>query len=139
MTTKAYLYQLRNIDRRIQDKIRESCECKEIALGKSTALNDIKVQCTPNQEIMADAVAHAVDYEREASALATQMTDLKHQIIEQIDGIEDEKVYNVLKEHFVQQVGIGTLADKYDLTYNAMKWRIKQAIIQFEKIYGKEW
>ena len=107
MTTKAYLYQLRNIDRRIQDKIRESCEWKEIALGKSTALNDIKVQCTPNQEIMADAVAHAV--------------------------------YNVLKEHFVQQVGIGTLADKYDLTYNAMKWRIKQAIIQFEKIYGKEW
>lgn len=139
MTTKAYLYQLRNIDRRIQDKIRESSDWMEIALGKSAALNDIKVQSTPNQEIMADAVAHAVDYEREASMLATQMTDLKHQIIEQIDGIEDERTYNVLKEHFVQQVGIGTLADKYDITYNAMKWRIKQAIIQFEKIYGKEW
>lgn len=139
MTTKAYLYQLRNIDRRIQDKIRESVEWKEIAMGKTTVLSDIKVQCTPNQEIMADAVAHAVDYEREASALAVEMTDLKYRIIKQIDGIEDERTYNVLKEHFVQQLGVGTLADKYDLTYNAMKWRIKQAIIYFEKIYGKEW
>lgn len=139
MTTKTYLYQLRNIDRRIQDKLRESAEWREIAKGKTTQLTDMKVQCSPNPEIMADAIAHAVDYEREASALAVKMTDLKYRIIKQIDGIEDEKVYNVLKEHFVQQVGVGTLADKYDLTYNAMKWRIKQAIIYFEKIYGKEW
>lgn len=139
MTTKAYLYQLRNIDRRIQDKLRESYEWREIAKGKTAQISDMKVQSTPNPEIMADAIAHAVDYEREASSLAVEMTDLKYKIIKQIDGIEDERTYNVLKEHFVQQLGVGTLADKYDLTYNAMKWRIKQAIIHFEKIYGKEW
>ena len=77
MTTKAYLYKLRNIDRRIQDKLRESYEWREIAKGKTAQISDMKVQSTPNPEIMADAIAHAVDYEREASSLAVEMTDLK--------------------------------------------------------------
>ena len=80
-----------------------------------------------------------MDYEREASQIAVQMTELKYKIIREIDGIDDEAAYNVLKEHFVQQVGIGTMADKYYLSYNAMKYRIKNAILVFEKKYGNTW
>lgn len=139
MTTKEYLYQLRNIDKRIQDKLRESIEWREIAMSNSINIPEVSVQSSPKQDVMADAVAKAVDYEREASQIAVQMTELKYKIIRQIDGITDEPTYNVLKEHFVQQVGIGTLADKYYVSYNCMKYRIKNAIKVFEKEYGSNW
>lgn len=139
MTTWTYLNQLRNIDRRIQDKLRESCEWRDIAQGKRAQLTDMKVQKSPKQDVMADAVARAVDYEREASQLAVHMTELKHTIITQIDAIDDEQAYNVLKEHFVQQIGIGTMADRYFLTYNGMKRRIHSAVDTFSKMYGEKW
>ena len=130
MTTKSYLYQLRNIDRRIQDKLRESYEWREIAMNKSHPISDVNVQSTPKQDVMAEAASMAVDYEQEASQIAVKMTELKHTIIHQID---------ILKEHFVQQMGIGTMADKYFVTYNAMKYRIEKAISVFEKKYGNQW
>lgn len=139
MTTKEYLYQLRNIDKRIQDKLLESMEWREIAMSNSINIPEVNVQSSPKQDVMADAVAKAVDYEREASQIAVKMTELKYNIIKQIDGINDEATYNVLKEHFVQQVGIGTMADKYLVSYNCMKYRIKNAIAVFEKKYGNKW
>ena len=139
MTTKEYLYQLKNIDRRIQDKLFESMEWREIAMSNSIQIPEVNVQASPKQDVMADAVAKAVDYEREASQIAVQMTELKYTIIRQIDGIDDEVAYNMLKEHFVQQVGIGTMADKYFVSYNCMKYRIKNAIGVFEKKYGSKW
>jgi len=139
MTTKEYLYQLKNIDRRIQDKLLESMEWREIAMSNSIQIPEVNVQASPKQDVMADAVAKAVDYEREASQIAVQMTELKYTIIRQIDGIDDEVAYNMLKEHFVQQVGIGTMADKYFVSYNCMKYRIKNAIGVFEKKYGSKW
>ena len=139
MTTKEYLYQLKNIDRRIQDKLLESMEWREIAMSNSIQISEVNVQASPKQDVMADAVAKAVDYEREASQIAVQMTELKYTIIRQIDGIDDEVAYNMLKEHFVQQVGIGTMADKYFVSYNCMKYRIKNAIGVFEKKYGSKW
>lgn len=139
MTTKSYLYQLRNIDRRIQDKLRESYEWREIAMNKSHPISEVNVQSTPKQDVMAEAASMAVDYEQEASQIAVKMTELKHTIIHQIDSIDDELTYNILKEHFVQQMGIGTMADKYFVTYNAMKYRIEKAISVFEKKYGNQW
>ena len=63
MTTKEYLYQLQNIDRRIKDKLRESTEWREIAMCNTIQIPEVNVQASPKQDVMADAVANAVDYE----------------------------------------------------------------------------
>ena len=139
MTTKEYLYQLKNIDHRIQDKLMESMRWREIAMSNSVKMPEVNVQSSPKPDAMADAVSKAVDYEREASQIAVQMTEMAYRIIRQIDGIDDEATYNILNEHFVQQIGIGTLADRYNICYNAMKHRIKNAVSVFEKKYGSKW
>ena len=70
--------------------------------------------------------------------LAAILLDIAHQTGLPTPGMVDHELC-INAEHFVQQVGIGTMADKYYLSYNAMKYRIKNAILVFEKKYGNTW
>ena len=90
MTAQTYLEQLHNIDRRIKDKMRESYEWREIAMTKRASIDDVKIQSSPRKDAMEDAICMAVQYESEAAELAKYLTELKHRIIEQIDGLEGE-------------------------------------------------
>lgn len=137
MTPQAYLDQLLNIDRRIKDKLRESAEWRDIAMTRRATLDDIKIQSSPKKDAMEAAICTAVQYETEAAELARNLTELKHTIIAQIDGLRgDEHSYNILKEHYVYGVGVGTMADKYNFSYNGMKKRLRNAVSVFAKQYG---
>lgn len=137
MTAQTYLDQLLNIDRRIKDKLRESAEWRDIAMTKRASMDDIKIQSSHRRDAMEEAICMAVQYETEAAELAKKLTELKHNIIEQIDALEgDEYSYNILKEHYVYGVGVGTMADKYNYSYNGMKKKIRNAVDVFSKKYG---
>ena len=137
MTTQGYLEQLLNIDRRIKDKLRESDEWRNIAMTKRATMDDVKIQSSPRKDAMEEAICMAVQYENEAAELAKNLTELKHTIIEQIDGLEgDEHSYNILKDHYVYGVGVGTMADRYNYSYNGMKKKLRNAVAVFAKKYG---
>ena len=137
MTAQTYLDQLLNIDRRIKDKLRESQEWRDIAMTKRANIDDVKIQSSPRKDAMEEAICMAVQYHYEAAELAKKLTTLKHTIIEQIDSLEgDEYTYNILKEHYVYGVGVGTMADKYNYSYNGMKKKIRNAVGVFSKKYG---
>lgn len=140
MTAQTYLDQLLNIDRRIKDKLRESQEWRDIAMTKRANIDDVKIQSSPRKDAMEEAICMAVQYHYEAAELAKKLTELKHTIIEQIDGLEgDEYSYNLLKEHYVYGVGVGTMADKYNYSYNGMKKKIRNAVEVFAKKYGEKY
>lgn len=140
MTAQTYLDQLLNIDRRIKDKLRESQEWRDIAMTKRAGIEDVKIQSSKRKDAMEEAICMAVQYESEAAELAKKLTELKHTIIEQIDGLEgDEYSYNLLKEHYVYGVGVGTMADKYNYSYNGMKKKIRNAVEVFAKKYGEKY
>lgn len=137
MTAQNYLDQLLNIDQRIKDKLRESGEWRDIAMSISPSVGDIKIQSSPRKDTMEEAICMAVKYESEAAEMAKRLTELKQRIIEQIDALEgDEYSYNLLKEHYVYGVGLGTMADKYNYSYNGMKKKLRNAVCVFSKKYG---
>lgn len=137
MTTQAYLEQLRNIDRRIKDKQRESDAWRNIATTKRATMDDVKIQSSQRKDAMEEAICMAVQYEQEAAELAKNLTELKHTIIVQIDGLKcDEHSYNILKDHYVYGDGVGTLADRYNYSYNGMKKKLRNAVAVFAKQYG---
>ena len=138
MTAQAYLEQLVDIDRRIKDKLRESSEWRSIAMSKGAGIEEVKVQSTPNKAPMEDAVCKAVQYEREAAELAEHLTELKHTIIGQIDDMEGDE-YSYLKDRYVYGVRIGTMADKYNYTYQGMKKKLRIAVAAFAKKYGNKY
>ena len=137
MTAQGYLEQLHNIDKRIKDKIRESEEWRDIAMTKRARMDDVKIQSSPRKDAMEAAICMAVQYEQEAAEMAGTLTELKHTIIEQIDGLKgDEHSYNILKEHYVYGDGVGTMADRYNFSYNGMKKRLRNAVAVFANQYG---
>ena len=102
MTDREYLNQLKNIDRRIKDKLEEEQRWRDIATNTTSKLSDMKVQTSKNPDPMGTAITKAVQYQRESAELAVKMVELKNTITMQIDNIGDDKAYNILKMIFVQ-------------------------------------
>lgn len=139
MTTKEYLGQMRNIDNRINDKIEESEKWMMIAKGTGLSMSEDRVQTSPKYDRMGDAVALAVDYEKESGELAADLAKLKHRIIEQIDGIGNELYYNILKTHYIKQKSLAETSYILHYSYKQLKRHYEEAISEFEKIYGQEY
>ena len=140
MYTKEYLGQLRNIDKRIKNKISEAEKWRDIALSTTGGkLDDIKVQESGNADKMGSAIAMAVDYERESEKLAEELTNLKAKIIEQIDGMDDPLHYNILYWLYVENKRFVEVAAAVDYSYKQTKRHYNNALIEFENKYGAEY
>ena len=137
--TKKYLGQVKNIDKRIKDKIEESEKWRNIAKGTGSFNSDVKVKSSPNQDKMGDAVSLAVDYEKESKTLAIELTELKHRIIQQIDGIKDELFYNILKSYYIKNKSLAEISVLENYSYKQMKRLYENAILKFEELYGQEY
>ena len=136
MTTIEYLGQLKNIDRRIKDKIEEADKWRQIADSrKSPALNE-KVQGTRKMDKEADAYTLAADYEIESRLLAAELSKLKNCVIKQIDGIDDELFYNILKSFYIQEKSFTEIAAEEGYSYKQIKRQYEVAIKYFDKKYG---
>lgn len=141
MTTKQYLGQLVNIDRRIKDQMSEYEKWISIATSTgSNSANTDRVMSSGSQDKMADAVAKAIDYSIESNENAILLTNLKHTITNQICGIKNEQFYNVLFSHFVDGEKIDEIKlGKYDYSYKQKRRILLDAMDEFERKYGEEY
>lgn len=141
MTTKQYLGQLVNIDRRIKDQMSEYEKWISIATSTgSHSGNTDRVMSSGSQDKMADAVVKAIDYSIESNENAVALTHLKHTITNQICGIKNEQFYNVLFSHFVDGEKIDEIKlGKYDYSYKQKRRILLDAMDEFERIYGAEY
>lgn len=139
MTTEAYLSQIKNIDNRIKDKQEESLKWHDIAIGRGAGLSEDKVQTSMNYDKMGDAATLAVFYEQESKEIAYQLTQLKHRIIEQIDSIKDEILYNILVGYYIYDRTMSDVACDLRYSYKQTKRYHKKALELFEEVYGSEY
>ena len=139
MTTKEYLGKLKNIDNRIRDKIEEADKWMSIAERQGGNSCDDRVQTSKKYDKMGDAIALAVDYEAESRKLAKELTVLKNKIIKQIDAIENELYYNILKAYYIKEQGFGEIAYVEHYSYKQIRRYYEQAINAFETKYGSEY
>ena len=141
MTTKQYLGQLVNIDRRIKDQMSEYEKWISIATSTgSNSGNTDRVMSSGSQDKMADAVVKAIDYSIESNENAILLTNLKHTITNQICGIKNEQFYNVLFSHFVDGEKIDEIKlGKYDYSYKQKRRILLDAMDEFERKYGEEY
>lgn len=136
MTTKQYLGQLSNIDRRIKDQMSEYRKWIDIATSTSSNNSGERVQSSGSHDKMADAVIKAIEYSKEANEEATRLTELKHTISRQICSIKDEEHYNILYEYFVEDRQIKELRLNKDYSYKHLRRLLSEAMNHFEDLYG---
>lgn len=144
MTTKSYLAQLWNIDRRIKDKLNEADKWMDIAygrsIGKSKEIKHDTIQMShDSQDRIADAIAKSVDYYNEALAESKRMVEKKHIIENQIDSIEHDGHYNILHAYYIDEKSLNEISIDEKYSYKSAKRKYESAIIHFEKLYGAEY
>lgn len=144
MTTKSYLEQLKNIDKRIKDKIAEAGKWRDIAYSRSygsskgqQSTDFVKSNHNPDKTI--DAIIKSVDYQMEAERESKEMVELKHTIETQIDSIKNDDYYNILHAYYVDEKTLGTIADEKFISMSTVKRKFKQAIRHFEELYGESY
>ena len=138
MQTEEYLSQLKNIDNRIKDLMKEADRWFDIAT--STGGIDYsadKVQTSPKPDRIGDLVSKVVDYQERCKRLAADKIELKHTIIEQIRSLSGEEMYyNILYGRYVENKSLNRLAVENEYSYRRIKGLHKKAIEDFEKTYG---
>lgn len=135
MTDREYLNQLKNIDRRIKDKLEEEQRWRDIATNTTARLSDMKVQTTKDSDPMGTAISKAVTYQRESAELAIKLVELKNTITTQIDGIGDDKTYTILKMVFVQEKDYSEVAVELKRSYRHTVREIDNAVKTFGDKY----
>lgn len=138
MNAREYLWQLKNIDKRIEDKMEEAQRWRDIAENVTSKINKDKVQTSPKPDKMADAIVNAVQYEAESEDLARRLAEFKNKVIHMIDAIDDIRYYDILKMFFVRDMKIVDIRSSLDRSDRHVRREIDKSIEFFGKIYSEE-
>lgn len=137
-STRAYLSQLKTIDRRIKCKLEEAEKWRSIAQNTTSPIGAVKVQSSSKPDKMAEAITKALEYERESRILAEQLVETKYSLIRQIEGLNDDRYYLILNMYFVQNMKYKDIQTEMDCTFNNVKKSLRDAVKKFGEKYEKE-
>lgn len=139
MTTKDYLNQIGRLNRMINNKLVEIAQLKELACSISAIQTGERVQTTPNYDKIGTAYAKIDDMERKLDKLIDTYVDKKNHIISQIDGVEDEMLYNILFARYIERKTFEKIATELEYSWRQIIRLHGKALKQFENQYGKEY
>lgn len=132
--TRAYLNQLKTIDKRIKYKLDEAEKWRNIAENHSSHISEVRVQTSPKPDKMADAIVKALQYEEDSYALADKLVVTKSELIREIDSME-ERHYIILNLAFMQNKTYKEMGAELDCSYNNVKGSLRDAIKAFGEKY----
>lgn len=111
--TKAQLYleRLDKLNAMIENKIAESAQWRDIALGVTASAEGERVQSSGSQQKMSDAIDRVVDIQTEINALVDTLVDTKTEIIGTIEQLSATE-YDVIHKRYIQgmtfdEIGVG--------------------------------
>lgn len=139
MTTKDYLNQVGRFNRMINNKLIEIAQLKELACSISAIQTGERVQTTPNYDKIGTAYAKIDEMERKLDKLIDTYVDKKNHIIGQIDGIEDEMLYNILFARYIERKTFEKIATELEYSWRQIIRLHGKALKQFENQYGREY
>lgn len=141
MTAKEYLLKLRLLDTKISQKLGE-------ILALRNSLTNIPSVNTTEEKVMGGSVsgdarfvntiAKISELETEVDAEIDSFVDEKHKIINEIQGLENEKHIDILYKKYIEYViypNLETIAVTYNKSYRHIKRLHGQALEAFRKKY----
>lgn len=134
MEARAYLEQIKNIEKRIEAKKAEAQQWEEMAMsctagGESTLVfrkgkkepvleKMERVQSSGgNKQRMADAAGNAVDLLREAQNAIEELKRTKAEIIAVIEKLENPLHYAIIHKHYVEHKTLVVISQEENYSY----------------------
>lgn len=139
MDTKSYLNQISLLDRKINNKLSELSQLKDLACSLSAVENKERVKSSPDFDLIGKKYAKIDELERTINNLVDEFVDKKAKIISQIDGIEQECYYQVLFARYIEKKTFEKIADEMNYSFRNITRIHGKALREFEKKYGQEY
>ena len=96
MTAKEYLGQAYWLDRRIDSKLEQLSALRETTTKATSVMNDTPVSHTRNMHSLQDVIAKIIDMENELNHDIDALVDLKRDIKQCIDAVENPEYKTLL-------------------------------------------
>lgn len=138
MDAKSYLMQVKKLDVRIQNKLIERQQWRDIALGITASVGGERVQSSSSQQKMADAIEKCVDMESEIGVLVDELVNTKKKVIETIEQLNSPTEYNVLHKRYIQFLTFQEIADDYVRDYTWVTTTHGRALKNVQNILNKK-
>jgi hypothetical protein len=135
---QVYLEAVELLDARIKNKLIEQNQWREIALGITANMEGERVKSsTTTKSKMADAVAKCVDMEREIDSLVDNLIDLKKDVIQTLEMLDNATEYKLLHLRYIQYVPLKDIADMWDWEYTNVTTTHGRAITSVQRILDR--
>ena len=118
MTAKEYLLQARYLDNRIASKREQIQNLNDLATKCTTTWSDMPRSQNTGRSRMADCVIQIIDLENEISADMLQLINLKREITETINKVENNEYKTILEKRYLCWLTWEQIA--VDLNYSVM-------------------
>jgi DNA-directed RNA polymerase specialized sigma24 family protein len=138
MDAKSYLRQVEKLDVRIQNKLIERQQWRDIALGITAGVGGERVQASSSQQKMADAIEKCVDMEEEVNALIDRLIDTKKDVIATIEQIDSPTEYDILHKRYIQFLSLQEIADRYGREYTTITTAHGRALKNVQSILDRK-
>ena len=101
MTAKEYLLQARYLDNRIASKREQIQNLNDLATKCTTTWSDMPRSQNTGRSRMADCVIQIIDLENEISADMLKLINLKREITETINKVENDEYKTILEKRYL--------------------------------------
>lgn len=126
-----YLSRLWRIDREIKDK---EDELRDIGLIQGVRYDRDNVQTSPS-----DPMARVADVIGEIEEEKERYIRLKHELINEIHGLEDHVYEQILVERFIQKRSVKQIRIRKDYSKSTAYRLFLEALDAFADKYGNKW
>ena len=115
---KSYLLQVERLDSRIDNKLIERQQWRDIALGITSNIGGERVQSSGSQQKMSEAIEKCLDMEKEINSLIDELIETKKKVIDTIEKIYSPTEYKILHMRYIQHISLKEIAIKLNREYS---------------------
>ena len=137
MKAKEYLQQLKRLDTVINQKIKELGDLRSMSTGVGGFdYSKERVQSSPSGDApFVKLIGRIIDLEEEINAEIDAFVDKKHEIINQIQALKDDKFIDLLYKRYVEYKRLEVISVEMNYTYQYTKELHGYALQEFERTY----
>lgn len=133
------MLQISRLDRKINNKISEITQYRELVYSLQGIDNKERVQTTLKSDKIGTAIAKLDEMERKLDKLIDEYVDKKNYIIWQIESIENELYYQILFSRYIEKKTFELISTEIHYSYKQTRRLHTKSLQDFEKKYGKEY
>lgn len=135
MKAKEYLKQIEKLDKCINQRQIECDSYRLLAEATGGIQYGDRVQTSPQGDTLEKKVVRYVQLEQDINDMIDRFVDLKHKIIDEIQGLSEVKHIDILFKKYVQYKSLEQIAVEMNYTYQYVRELHGYALQEFSTTY----